>query len=110
MLQFQADYILGANPKNLSFLVGFGPSYPQQVHHRAASIISYKKDRTPVDCKSGFDKFYSPSKPNPNVLDGAIVGGPDANDAYTDARTNYQQNEPATVNTAPFVGVLARLA
>lgn len=91
-------------------MVGFGPNYPKHVHHRGASIISYKKDKTPISCQAGFDKYYNPSTPDPNVLDGAIVGGPDASDSYTDARTNFQQSEPATINTAPFVGVLAKLA
>lgn len=105
----QADYILGANPKKLSYLVGFGPNYPTQVHHRGASIPSIKNNPTPTDCNGGF-KFMNANTPNPNVLHGAIVGGPDDNDGYTDSRSNFQQNEPATINTAPFVGVLARLA
>lgn len=91
-------------------MVGFGPSYPKQVHHRAASIPSIKMEPAPIDCKEGFTKYFNANTPNPNILDGAIVGGPDANDGYTDSRSNFNQNEPATVNTAAFVGVLARLA
>ncbi|KAI3855316.1 hypothetical protein MKX03_026969 [Papaver bracteatum] len=106
----QADYILGSNPKNMSYMVGMGSSYPQKVHHRGASIVSIKKDPTPVTCKGGFDSWFNKDAPNPNVLEGALVGGPDASDAYDDSRTNYMQAEPATANTAPFVGVLARLA
>nr|DAD28043.1 TPA_asm: hypothetical protein HUJ06_029511 [Nelumbo nucifera] len=106
----QANYILGSNPKGMSYMVGFGSSYPQMVHHRGASIVSIKKDRTPVTCKGGYDMWFNRNAPNPNVLVGAIVGGPDQNDAYTDSRSNFQQAEPATVNTAPFVGVLAKLA
>ncbi|GLT71631.1 hypothetical protein SLA2020_436330 [Shorea laevis] len=68
--QSQVDYILGENPKKMSYM----------------------------------------NQPNPNVLYGAVVGGPDENDGYTDSRSNFQQAEPATVNTAPLVGVLARLA
>ncbi|KAK8936819.1 Endoglucanase 13 [Platanthera zijinensis] len=105
----QVDYILGNNPKKMSYMVGFGQKWPVKVHHRGASIISVRKDSTPVDCKGGFDKwFYSPN-PNPNVIEGAIVGGPDAGDGYSDDRGNYQQAEPATVTTAAIVGVLARL-
>src|SRR5689334_11692391 len=33
--------------------------------------------------------------PSPSVLRGALVGGPDATDAFNNARTNYQQTEPA---------------
>ncbi|CAB4269343.1 unnamed protein product [Prunus armeniaca] len=34
-------------------MVGFGTKYPTQVHHRAASIVSIKKDAAPVSCKGG---------------------------------------------------------
>ncbi|XP_058075644.1 endoglucanase 14-like [Magnolia sinica] len=108
--QSQVDYILGANPRHISYMVGFGSAYPLQVHHRASSIVSIKKDGTPVSCQDGFKIWFNKNAPNPNVLDGAIVGGPDANDAYIDLRSNFQQAEPATVTTAPFVGVLAGLA
>lgn len=104
------DYILGINPKNTSYMVGFGSNFPQQVHHRGASIVSMKKDKTPVTCRGGYENWFSKNAPNPNVLDGAIVGGPDYNDNYRDSRANYQQAEPTSVNAAPLVGVLARLA
>lgn len=106
----QAAYILGNNPKKLSYMVGFGKNYPTRVHHRGASIVSVKNGATPVDCQAGFAQWFYRDAPNPNVIHGAIVGGPDEKDDYSDSRSNYQQAEPATVNTAPFVGVLARLA
>ncbi|XP_043725398.1 endoglucanase 12-like [Telopea speciosissima] len=109
-VQSQVDYILGSNPKGTSYMVGFESKYPEQVHHRGASIVSIKKDPTAVTCKGGFDEWFNKNSPNPNVLDGAIVGGPDENDSYTDSRSNFQQAEPATANSAPLVGVLARLA
>ncbi|XP_077237403.1 endoglucanase 14-like [Tasmannia lanceolata] len=108
--QSQVEYILGTNPKRMSYMVGFGANYPLQVHHRAASIVSIKKDPTPVTCKGGFDIWFNRNAPNPNVLVGAIVGGPDSNDAYTDSRSNFNQAETATTTNAPFVGVLARIA
>ncbi|KAF8028670.1 hypothetical protein BT93_E1348 [Corymbia citriodora subsp. variegata] len=110
LAQSQVDYILGANPKKTSYMVGYGSNFPTQVHHRGASIVSIKKDPTPVGCSQGFDLWFNKDAPNPNVLDGALVGGPDAQDEYTDKRSNYQLAEAATANTAPFVGVLARLA
>ena len=72
--------------------------------------MSIKKDPTPVGCKDGFDLWFNKGQPNPNVLVGAIVGGPDRNDNYADQRSDYQEAEPATANTAPLVGVLARIA
>ncbi|KAK2635676.1 hypothetical protein Ddye_030468 [Dipteronia dyeriana] len=109
-VQSQLDYILGVNPKNMSYMVGFGSNYPQKVHHRGSSIVSIKEDNTLVTCQGGLDFWLNKNAPNPNVLDGAIVGGPDKFDAYLDDRNNYQQAEPATANTAPLVGVLARHA
>ncbi|KAK4844920.1 hypothetical protein QYF36_026059 [Acer negundo] len=46
---------------------------------------------------------------DPNLLTGAIVGGPDAYDNFADERDNYEQTEPATYNNAPLLGILARL-
>lgn len=107
----QVEYVLGANPRKLSYMVGINEtSFPQQVHHRGASIVSIKKDPTPVTCKGGFDLWFNNNLPNPNVLVGAIVGGPDQNDDFTDSRSNFQLAEPTTSTPAPLVGVLARLA
>ncbi|XP_068644875.1 endoglucanase 13-like [Aristolochia californica] len=106
----QVDYILGANPKQISYMVGFGNRFPQQPHHRAASIVSKFKDPTPVGCKDGFEKWFNSQAPNPNVLVGAVVGGPDGNDGFADQRSNVQQSEPATTTMGPLVGVIARVA
>ncbi|KAH7667581.1 Glycoside hydrolase family 9 protein [Dioscorea alata] len=109
-VQSQVNYILGANPKGMSYMVGFGSTYPVKFHHRAASMPSIKSDPNLIGCKDGFDKYFNSDGPNPNVLEGAVVGGPDANDQFEDQRSNYQQSEGPTVNNAPLVGVLARLA
>ncbi|KAM6586101.1 hypothetical protein CsatB_013103 [Cannabis sativa] len=105
----QVDYLLGSNPLKMSYMVGFGSKYPQQIHHRAASIISIKKDKRPVSCQGGFDDWFNKNAPNPNVLDGAVVST-DENDAYSDSRSNYQHAEPTTVTNAPLLGVFAHLA
>ncbi|KAL9240168.1 hypothetical protein vseg_014417 [Gypsophila vaccaria] len=105
----QVDYILGANPLKLSYMVGFGSNYPQKVHHRGASIVSIKKDPTPVGCQEGFTKWFYSNNPNPNVLVGAVVGGPDRNDNYGDSREDFKLAEPATANLPGLIGVLARI-
>ncbi|CAL9087917.1 unnamed protein product [Musa textilis] len=99
----QADYILGNNPLKLSYLVGYGSSYPQQVHHRGASI--------PANAKTGCNGFQwlSSTDPNPNVAMGALVGGPFQNDSYIDSRNNSMQGEPSTYNSAVLVGLLSGL-
>ncbi|KAG8067498.1 hypothetical protein GUJ93_ZPchr0005g14561 [Zizania palustris] len=106
----QVNYILGDNPRATSYMVGYGASYPQQVHHRGASIVSVKKDPSFVSCQEGYSSWYGRQAGNPNLLDGAIVGGPDEYDDFADERDNYEQTEAATYNNAPLLGVLARLA
>uniref|UniRef100_A0A0E0N9Y3 Endoglucanase n=1 Tax=Oryza rufipogon TaxID=4529 RepID=A0A0E0N9Y3_ORYRU len=105
----QADYILGTNPMATSYLVGYGEAYPRRVHHRAASSASYARDRDFIGCLQGFDSWYSAAAENPHDLVGAVVGGPNGNDVFTDHRGAYMQTEACTYNTAPMVGVFSRL-
>ncbi|KAF8379930.1 hypothetical protein HHK36_027395 [Tetracentron sinense] len=105
----QVDYILGQNPAKMSYMVGFGEKYPQHVHHRGSSLPSVHAHPDHIACNDGFNYLKSGS-PNPNVLTGAILGGPDNRDSFSDDRNNYQQSEPATYINAPFIGALAFFA
>ena len=105
----QVDYILGSNPMGMSYLVGYGQSFPLRVHHRGASIESYRGNKGFIGCTQGYDNWYGRHDPNPNKLDGALVGGPDITDKFKDERWNYVQTEACTYNTAALVGVFARL-
>lgn len=105
----QVDYILGSNPMKMSYMVGYGPSYPQRIHHRGSSLPSVSSHPQKIQCSVGFNIMNSQS-PNPNVLVGAIVGGPDLHDHFPDQRSDYEQSEPATYINAPLVGSLAYLA
>jgi hypothetical protein len=105
----QVDYILGKNNRGQSYLVGFGSNYPDQVHHRGASIVSIKVNSQFVSCLGGYADWYHRANANPNLITGALVGGPDENDDFVDERNAYEMTEPTTYNTAPLVGVLARL-
>ncbi|KAF3328608.1 endoglucanase 19-like protein [Carex littledalei] len=105
----QVDYILGDNPRATSYMVGYGNTYPQQVHHRGSSIASIKVDPSFVSCSGGYATWFGRNAGDPNLLDGAIVGGPGAYDDFADQRDNYEQTEPTTYNNAPLLGVLARL-
>ncbi|BBM99335.1 endoglucanase [Marchantia polymorpha subsp. ruderalis] len=108
--QKQIDYILGHNPRGMSYMVGFSNNYPKEVHHRGSSIVSIKVDSAHVQCKDGYATWYKKPQANPNVLLGALVGGPDANDNFIDDRDNYQMTEACLYNNGPLVGVLARLS
>ncbi|CAL9204709.1 unnamed protein product [Musa hybrid cultivar] len=105
----QVDYILGDNPQKMSYMVGYGARYPQQVHHRGSSLPSVAAHPAKIPCSAGFTALYT-SAPNPNPLTGAVVGGPDAMDRFPDQRSDYARSEPATYINAPLVGALAYLA
>lgn len=77
----QLNYILGDGAGH-SYVVGWGNDPPQRPHHRAASC----PDR-PAKCD--WDNYQSPD-PNPQVLNGALVGGPNRDDIWWDDRTNFQ--------------------
>lgn len=94
---------------NMSYMVGFGSKYPMQLHHRGSSIPSIKAHPAKVGCQDGSSNYFSSSKPNPNTHVGAIVGGPDSNDQFKDARSDYSHAEPTTYINAAFVGSVAAM-
>nr|AOV94256.1 cellulase [Antipaluria urichi] len=93
----QIGYMLGDTGR--SFVVGFGENFPTHAHHRASSCPDI-----PIPCDY---HQYNATTPNPHMLYGALVGGPDENDQYTDVRTDYEHNEVACDYNAAFSGVLA---
>ncbi|ONK64163.1 uncharacterized protein A4U43_C07F22750 [Asparagus officinalis] len=109
LAQSQAEYMLGENPKSMSYLVGYQKNYPSHVHHRGASIASKSVLSSPVGCIEGFQKWFDNKQGNPNVLTGALVGGPDMKDQFHDQRSSYEQTEPSLVGNAPLIGLFAKL-
>ncbi|KAI3417453.1 Endoglucanase, partial [Psidium guajava] len=105
----QVDYILGVNPLKMSYMVGYGTTFPRRIHHRGSSLPSLVSHPQAIGCQGGFQPFYYGSSPNPTLLTGAIVGGPDQNDAFSDDRTAYSHSEPATYINAAIVGPLTTL-
>lgn len=89
----QVDYALGSSGR--SYLIGFGVNPPQHPHHRTAQG-SWADDKT----VPGYHR---------HTLIGALVGGPAADDTFSDDVGNFNQNEPACDYNAGFVGALAGL-
>ncbi|MEQ9232689.1 glycoside hydrolase family 9 protein [Coleofasciculus sp. E2-BRE-01] len=91
----QIDYILGDNPRDFSYMVGFGEDYALNPHHRAASGVTNISD----------------SRDNLHTLYGALVGGPASADDfdYVDERTDFIRNEVAMDYNAGLTGALARM-
>ncbi|KAK4739495.1 hypothetical protein R3W88_003192 [Solanum pinnatisectum] len=102
----QIDYILGKNPRKMSYVVGFGNHYPKHVHHRGASI---PKNKVKYNCKGGW-KYRDSSKANPNTIVGAMVAGPDKHDGFRDVRSNYNYTEPTLAGNAGLVAALVALS
>ena len=90
----QINYMLGDNPNNRSYVVGFGENSPQNPHHRGAH------GSTNNNIHEGETK---------HVLYGALVGGPGQPDdnAWQDKRDDYIANEVALDYNAGFTGALA---
>ncbi|KAL8141473.1 hypothetical protein V2J09_014505 [Rumex salicifolius] len=102
----QVDYILGNNPMKMSYMVGYGPTFPQRIHHRGSTLPSVLEHRQRFGCQDG-SPYFKTDRPNPNVLVGAVVGGPNIDDHFIDSRMNVSMSEPTTYFNAPFVGLLA---
>jgi len=91
----QINYALGDNPAKRSYMVGFGQNPPKNPHHRTAHGSWSNNIGEPKDSR--------------HILYGALVGGPDRSDSYTDDRSNYTMNEVACDYNAAFTGALVRL-
>eukprot|EP00897_Mesotaenium_endlicherianum_P003188 jgi/Mesen1/2898/ME000175S02044 len=106
--QSQANYIMGANPMGMSYMIGYGPRYPLRPYHMASAIPAEQYDTTQYTCTTG-RQWLDTSDPNPNLLVGAVVGGPNMNDTYFDVRGLRNQSEPKIQINAVFAGLLAGL-
>jgi uncharacterized protein YjdB len=83
------NYICGTNPRNSSYLTGWGTNPPVHPHHRANEPVQ-----------------GGPTK----GLVGGLVGGPDMSDAYSDVVGNFQQTEVAIdYNSAFLLGMAGKI-
>jgi endoglucanase len=93
----QIDYALGDNPRNSSYVVGFGTNPPQRAHHRGAHSAWFGGG--PSD----------PPDLNRHVIYGALVGASSDDTGFVDDRSQFQITEVATDYNAGFTSALARL-
>ena len=93
--QRQINYILGSNPQKRSYVIGFGNNYPTQPHHRTAHGSWANNKNIPPETR--------------HILYGALVGGPDQKDNFTDQRSNFKMTEVATDYNAAFTGAIAKM-
>lgn len=89
----QMEYLIGDNPINRSYVVGYGDNAAKFPHHRASSGLT--------KCEDTADQKH--------VLWGALVGGPDADDQHNDVTKDWVYNEVTIDYNAAFVGAAAGL-
>lgn len=89
----QMDYLLGDNPLNRCYIVGYSSISAKFPHHRAAAGTGDAND----------------SSPHKYVLYGALVGGPNNNDGHVDSTNEYVLNEVAIDYNCTLVGAAAAL-
>jgi len=49
---YAVDYILCHNPLKLLYMVGYGPCFPQYIHHRGSSLPSVTKHTNHITCQA----------------------------------------------------------
>lgn len=91
----QINYILGDNPNNMSYIVGFGTNYPKHPHHRTAHCSWLSMIDVPAE--------------HTHIAYGLMVGGPSGSDVYSDDVRQYQQSEGGIDYNAALVGCLAKM-
>eukprot|EP00126_Sphaerothecum_destruens_P007458 Sdes_comp19862_c0_seq1m12123 len=98
----QLEYVLGNNPEKVSLVVGLDApaGWPKYLHHRESSCPNQ-----PTVCDSS---YLNSTNPNPQILYGALVGGPDVHDQFLKyTRADFRQNEPAMDYNAGITNVFA---
>lgn len=89
------EYIMGKNPMNRPYIVGWSDTAASHPHHRASHGSKDLNMDHPAD--------------QVHVLWGALVGGPDAGDWHRDITKDYVYNEVAVDYNAAIVGACAGL-
>ncbi|GJY33191.1 endoglucanase, partial [Tanacetum coccineum] len=70
----------------------------------SASMVLLAYSLVLVGYSAGYTSYFSSTKPNLNIHVGAIVGGPNSNDGFSDIRSDHSHLEPTTYKNAAFVG------
>ncbi|KAF7722964.1 hypothetical protein EC973_002475 [Apophysomyces ossiformis] len=90
----QLRYIFGENPIHQNYVVGESPNSPKYPHHAGASGVT------------GLQEMRQSALPA-HVLYGAVVGGPNKNDSFSDRMDNWKENEVALDYNGPYQNVIA---
>ena len=104
----QMNYLMGDNPANWSYIVGFGSNVPYAGSEvgGAATAASHPHQG---DAQGSLTNNQSVPLTDNHILWGALVGGPSSTDEPDDVTTDFVLNEVAVDYNAAFVGALAGL-
>ncbi|MFW5846439.1 MAG: glycoside hydrolase family 9 protein, partial [Planctomycetota bacterium] len=87
-VQAQTDYYLGDNKQDMSYIIGFGDQgWPITYHHRGAQGPWASHDHR-ISSKPLYMQRMR------HVLYGALLGGPDKDDDFTDGTWEHTTTEP----------------
>ncbi|HEY5285328.1 MAG TPA: glycoside hydrolase family 9 protein, partial [Polyangia bacterium] len=91
----QMAYILGKNPLNTSYMMGYTNKYCMQPHHAAGHASIWGEPDNPVE--------------NRHIIWGALVNGPNDDDSHVDRRSDFGTNEVTIDYNASLIAALAAL-
>ena len=104
----QMNYLMGDNPADWSYIVGFGSTTPG-VGSEVGGTATAASHPHQGDAQGSLDNSQTDPLNDKHILWGALVGGPSATDEPDDVTTDFVLNEVAVDYNAAFVGALAGL-
>jgi hypothetical protein len=104
----QMNYIMGDNPANWSYIVGFGSTTPY-VGSEVGGDATAASHPHQGDAQGSLDNNQSVPLTDNHILWGGLVGGPSSTDQPDDVTTDFVLNEVAVDYSAALVGSLAGL-
>lgn len=104
----QMNYLMGDNPADWSYIVGFGSTTPG-VGSEVGGTATAASHPHQGGAQGSLTNSQSDPPNDRHILWGALVGGPSSSDAPDDVTTDFVLNEVAVDYNAAFVGALAGL-
>jgi endoglucanase len=104
----QMNYLMGDNPANWSYIVGFGSNVPYVGSEVGGSATAASHPHQ-GDAQGSLTNSQTDPLTDQHILWGALVGGPSSADQPDDVTTDFVLNEVAVDYNAAFVGALAGL-
>ena len=104
----QMNYLMGDNPANWSYIVGFGSTTPG-VGSEVGGTATAASHPHQGDAQGSLDNSQTDPLNDKHILWGGLVGGPSSTDQPDDVTTDFVLNEVAVDYNAAFVGAMAGL-